>query len=88
MNNEHVVNELVRMSIDLEFKKGQPPEEAIRIALEQVLIALARNVKTSTSKNYFFPIVFPMIMTLESEQIRWDFRIICRLKNAFEEKKS
>lgn len=86
MSDEKIVYELTRMSIDLEFSKGQPPEEAMRMALEMLLVSLSRAVKYSVDADYFFPIAFPMDMTLESEQLRWSFRLVARLKNVFADK--
>lgn len=81
MSDETIVTELKRMSIDLEVSRGQPPEEAIRMALEQLLNSLARAVKYSDEAKYWFPMIFPMEMTLESEQLYWNFRLVVSLKS-------
>ena len=61
----------------------EEPEEAIRMALEHLLTSLALAVKRSGDAKYWFPMMFPMEMTLESEQLRWNFRLVARLKNEF-----
>ena len=78
---ESIVTELSRMSLDLEVPSGQPTEPVLRMALEHLLISLAQAVKNSDDEKYWFPIFFPMEMTLESEQLRWNFRLVLKIKN-------
>lgn len=86
MTNTTTVTEISRMSIDLEFTRGQPPEEAYRMALAGLFRGLALAVENSNEPKYWFPMFFPLEMTLESEQLHWNFRLVARLKNNFKKK--
>ncbi len=82
MSDKTIITEIVRMSMDLEIKSGEPPEEAIRMALGQVLHAQAVAVERSTwTSGVDFPMAFPMELSLVSENLRWDFRITGKLTN-------
>ena len=78
--SDEIVTELTRMSLDLVVPSGKPPEDALRMALESVFMSMAMAVKNSSDIEYWFPMVFPMEMTLESKQLRWNFQIVARLK--------
>lgn len=85
IDSETIINEITRMTMSLEIREGRPPEEAIRTGLEQLFLALARAVRTSDCKSaLFFPLVFPLEMSLKTEILKWDFRIVAKLKNSFE----
>lgn len=86
MSEETLIKEITRMSVDLVVSKGQPPEEALRMALANLFTSLAMAIKSSDEPKYWFPMFFPMEMTLESEQLRWDFRLVARFKNSFADK--
>lgn len=78
--SDEVVTELMRVSMDLIVSSGKPPEDALRMALQSVFMSMATAIKNSSDIEHYFPMVFPMEMTLESKQLRWNFRIVARLK--------
>ena len=82
MGKDEIVTELVRMSIDLVVSSGKPPEEAYRLALQGMFMSMAMAVKNSDDIDHLFPMIFPMEMTLESRQLRWNFQLVLRLKNS------
>ena len=84
MKESVLTTEITRMSIDLEFSKGNPPEDALRMALAGLFTSLAMAVKNSDSPEYWFPMAFPMEMSLKSEQLRWDFRLVAKFTNVFD----
>lgn len=72
------------IEIDTIIRKGEPPDAALRLALRTLLIHLERRIeKTTMDKIDFFPMVFPMKMTLDSETSLWDFQLCMTLKNKF-----
>ena len=78
--SDEIITELRRVSLDLVVSSGKPPEDALRMALQSLFMSMATAIKNSSGAEYWFPMVFPMEMTLESEQLRWNFRIVARLK--------
>lgn len=83
MSETMVVHQITRQSLDIDLAKGEPPEKAIRVAISQVLYALARQVERSSwESGEDFPLIFPLRLTLQSEKLRWDLRIRGILENA------
>ena len=82
-----LITKITRMSIDLVVRDGKPPEEALRMALANLFTSLALAVKNSDKPDYWFPMFFPMKMELDSEQLRWDFRLVAKFTNQFDEEK-
>ena len=85
MSDQTITNEIMRLSLEIDFIRGQPPEPQVRFALFELLTGLASAVRHANLESpQLFPVKFPMQLTLESEQIRWSFRIVARLKNSAE----
>ena len=83
MSDQTITNELARLSLDIEFISGHPPDPQVRFALVELLISLATAVRHADLESpQLFPVKFPMQLTLESEQIHWSFRIVARLINS------
>lgn len=82
MSDKEIVTEITRMSMELEIKSGEPPEEAIRMALGQVLRALADAVERARYKSGMdFLMAFPMELSFVSENWHWNFHITGKLAN-------
>jgi hypothetical protein len=83
MSDQTITNEIMRMSLEIDFISGAPPEPQVRFALVEVFTGLAMAVRYANLESpQLFPVKFPMQLTLESEQLRWDFRIVARLENS------
>jgi hypothetical protein len=64
---------------------GEPPEKAIRSALSELFRAMSRAVeKDAILENEFFPLFFPLRMSLDSVNYKWDFELVLTLENAAE----
>ena len=79
---------IVRVAdIDFSLEKieaGEPPEETIRLAMVQLLIAIARQLqKADISQVDWFPMEFPMRLSLQCETFHYDFQVQARLMNRF-----
>ena len=80
MSDSVIVHKIVRSSIDM-VVEGQPTEKVIRIALADLLRALARAVEYSDDEKVFFPLIFPLRMSIDSETLRWNFKLVSKLEN-------
>ncbi len=80
-----ITNVISRSTMSLEVKKGQPPEDAIRIALKQLFIGMAQTIENYDGRKMeiFFPLFFPLRMTMVSEREHWDFEIHLKIENSF-----
>ena len=75
------------IEIDKVIREGKPPEEAVKMALVALLKRLAERLEFHTKlddrPHNWFPMEFPMRMTLKSDLCLWDFELILTLKNRF-----
>jgi len=84
MTNDKVINEILHASITLELASGKPPEAALSMALESLFMSLAMRIKyLGIGNDSWFPLAFPMPMTMTGERLRWDFTINLKLENYF-----
>ncbi len=82
--NQQIVR-IKDIEIDAVIREGHPPEEALRMALSELLIVIAHKVSQAHAhKNDWFPMIYPMRLTLQSETCHWDFQLQLRLKNGLE----
>ena len=79
MENYH---RLERRSRCIEIKKheGEPSDRAIRLALSEVFYGMARAIEKEGSEEEFMPI-FPVRLTIESVDNKWDFTIFAKIEN-------
>lgn len=80
MSDSVIVHKIVRSSIDL-VVEGKPTEDVIRIALADLLRALARAVEHSDDGKIHFPLIFPLRMSIDSETLRWNFKLVSKIEN-------
>jgi hypothetical protein len=81
MTEKEIIKKLWSRSFYLDVIKGNPPEDAVRLALEGLFLHMAREVKnTDISSAQWYPMDFPMRLTLSSEQVFWDFRLSMKLE--------
>ena len=79
MTPEPIIGEIFRYSTCFELDRGEPPEEAIRLALISLFQRMATALEYHDAKSIVqFPLnelCFPLSLKLESEKVLWDFQL-------------
>lgn len=84
MSNKNIINTIFRRSINITLINGKPPEKALRMALVELFLVMARAVEHyegDTNQSSYFPVNFPMRLTLKSNDLIWDLELQMKLEN-------
>ena len=88
MSGTTVVNEIARYSLNMEKRGERIPDDKIRFALHELFVGLAREIERTDfdvlnpDEMMYFPVEFPMRLTLTSTEQIWDVHIVAKLENA------
>ena len=80
---KHNLDKIIRRSICIELNKhkGNPPIEAIRMALSGLFHSMASGIEKDYPEEEFMPF-FPIRLTLSyGDANKWDFHIEAKLEN-------